>query len=71
MQGTQTASLDTSKSLVYVGLIVVLAAIPFDNFTGMPNKEPREVTFASICAFGVSFTFFSVRRESFGLLNDC
>ena len=25
------------------------SAILFDNFTGMSNKEPREVTFASLC----------------------
>ena len=48
MQGTETASLDTQKPLVYVSLIVVFAAIPFDNFTGMPNKEPREVNFCII-----------------------
>ena len=27
-----------------------LSAIPFDNFTGMPNKQPREVTFPSLCS---------------------
>ena len=44
MQGTQTASLDTSKSPVYVSMIVlcfVCTAIPFENSTGKPNKEPR------------------------------
>ena len=45
MQGTQTASLDTQKPLVYVSLIVASPAIPFDNFTGAPNKDPREVIF--------------------------
>ena len=45
MQGTKTASLDTSKSPLHVSLIVVFAAIPFDNFTGMPSKEPREWIF--------------------------
>ena len=48
MQGTETASLDTQRPLVYVSLIVVFAAIPFDNFTGIPNKEPREVNFCII-----------------------
>ena len=63
MQGTQTASLDTNKSPLYVSLIVVLSAIPFDSSTGTPKKEPREVTFLSLCcllSFWREFSFFSV-----------
>ena len=44
------ASLDAPETLVYVSLIVVvLSAIPFDSFTGTPNKESKEVTFPSLC----------------------
>ena len=63
MQGTQTASLDTSKSPVW---LLFSSAIPFDNFTGTPNKEPREVNFlhhcVTCCVFGVSFQLFSVKQ---------
>ena len=46
MQGTQTASLDTCVCKLGCCFLV---AIPFGNFIGMPNKEAREVTFASLC----------------------
>ena len=40
------------------------SAIPFDNFTGMPNKEPRVVNFSSLCCLLCLWcelsTFFSV-----------
>ena len=53
MHGTQTASLDTKKTPLFVSLIVVVVfvrtAIPFDNSTDKPNKEPREVTYPSLC----------------------
>ena len=63
MQGTQTASLDTQKPLVYVSLIVVSSAIPFDNFTGMPDKEPRAFHHCvACCAIGVSFHIFPVTK---------
>ena len=48
MQGTQAASLDTTKSPVYVSLLFCVSNF-IDNFAGMPNKEPREVAFLSLC----------------------
>ena len=46
----QTASLDTSMFPCACKFDYCFSsAILFDNFTGMSNKEPREVTFASLC----------------------
>ena len=75
MQSTQTASLDACKLAVYICLIVVLCfvwtAIPFDNATGKPNKEPREVTFRSLycmLCLWCELSFFSVRLTVSGVL---
>ena len=77
MQGTQTASLDTSKSPVYVSLIVVFVSTSIGQLHWHTYQGTQRSEFSIIVlllCFGVSFRLFSVKRtvhEVLCCLNDC